>query len=96
MQGVGAIGGAIGEACTLGLARVRRLWARVEGVCAGSRATTRDLGERGACLVVWDIRLARIGKERQDGSDALRRCSATCGDGDEESSTWLGLHTHPP
>lgn len=78
-------GRAIGQAGALGLSGVRRLRARIEGVGAGARARARILGQRGARLVVGNVRLARVGEERQNGGDALRRGGAAGGDGDEES-----------
>jgi hypothetical protein len=82
--------GAIGHACALGLAWVRRLRSRVERVCARPRARARGLGEGGARLVVGDVGLARVGEEGQDGRDALRRSRAARRDGDEESGRRSG------
>lgn len=86
------VGGAIGaQPCALGLARVWCLRARLEAVCACPRAGAGDLCQRGTGLVVWDIGLARVREERQDGSDALGRGGLTGGDGNEKSAGRLGI-----
>jgi hypothetical protein len=88
--------GAIAHARALGLPGMGRLRARVERVCARPRARRRGRpGERGARLVVGNVRLARVGEERQDGGDALRRGGAAGRDGDEESGRLSGT-THKP
>lgn len=87
VQLLGAVGA---QASALRLPRVRRLRARLEAVGAGARACARDLGQRGARLVVGDVRLARVGEQRQHGGDALGRGRLAGGDGDEESAGRLG------
>ena len=80
---------AIRQAGALGHAWVRCLRARVERVCAGPRAPG-GLGQRRARLVVGDVRLARVGEQREDGGDALRRGGAASGDGNEKSGVRSG------
>jgi hypothetical protein len=86
---------AIRQACALGLIWMWCLRARVEGVGAGSRATGY-LRQRCARLVVGDVGLARVGEEREDGRDALRRGGAAGGDGDEKSKYGQALHSTTP
>lgn len=75
---------AIGYAGAFSLAWEGRLRSRVERVCAGPRAP-RYLGKGRASLVVWNVRLPRVGKEWKDGGDALRRGGTAGGDGNEKS-----------
>jgi hypothetical protein len=82
-------GGSIGHTSALGLSWVRSLRSRVECVCAGSRAPW-SFRKRGTSLVVWDIGLAGVGKERQDGGNALRGSSTAGRNGDEESKRRSG------
>jgi hypothetical protein len=83
-------GGSIGHASALGLSWVRSLRSRVKCVCTGPRARAWSFRERGASLVVWDIGLAGVGEEGQDGGDALRGSSTAGRNGDEESKRRSG------
>jgi len=78
-------GRAIGETCAFRLPREGRLRSRIERVRAGPRARARHLGEGRAGLVVGNVRLARVGEERQDGGDALGRGGAAGRNGNEKS-----------
>lgn len=86
---------AICETGALRLAWVRRLGVRVERVGAGPGAA-RDLGQRGARLVVGNVRLARVGEEGEHGGDALRRGGSACRDGDEKSGVRQALDSTIP
>jgi hypothetical protein len=83
-------GSAISHASALRLRRVRSLRPRIECVCAGPGARARSFRERRASLVVGNIGLAGVGKEGQDGGDALRGSSTAGRDGDEESKRRSG------
>lgn len=98
VEGRGAVAGAIAQASAFGLPRVWRLRARVECECASTRAAAPGFLEGRACLVVRYVRLARVGEQRQDGGDALRRGGAASRDGDKESGRRSGycMHTSPP
>jgi hypothetical protein len=87
--------GAVGETCALSLPWMRRLWNRVECVCAGPRAP-RDLGQRRARLVVGNVRLSRVWEERKDGGDALRRGGSAGRDGNKQSGVRQALHSTIP
>lgn len=81
---------AIGHTRALSLSGMWSLRPRVERVCAGPGSRAWSFRERRASLVVRDIRLAGVGKEGENGGDALRRGSATCRDGNEESKRRSG------
>lgn len=78
------------QARALRLAGVGGLGARLEAVRAGPRACAGHPGERCARLVVGNVRLSRVGEERQDGGDALGRGCLARRDGDEQSAGRLG------
>lgn len=82
---------AIWKASTLGLAWVWSLRPRVERVCARPGARAGDLCERRARLVVGNVGLARVGEQRQNGSDTLCRGGSAGRDGDEKSMRRSGI-----
>ena len=81
---------AVGHTRALSLSGMWSLRPRVEGVCTGPGSRAWGFRERRASFVVRDVRLAGVGKEGENGGDALRRGRATCRNGDEESKRRSG------
>lgn len=76
---LGQVGGTVGEPVALGASGARRRRDALEGVVFGLRLPARVAGaavllaarERCAGLVVWEVGLAGVREERDDGGDAF-------------------------